>query len=1111
MAEKVSLTDWLPVGGEMGERIRAFDWAKTAIGSAETWSPALRMMVRFLLANCFPLLLWWGPQYVSIYNDAYRPVLGTKHPHALGQPLSECWSEIWHVLRPLVDTPFNGGQATWNDDIVLEINRHGFVEETHFTIAYSPVPDESVSSGIGGVLATVHETTEKVVGERRVIVLRDLGARAIEAKSAEEACTVAADALARHTKDIPFALLYLIEVDGKQARLASASGAHPGEAITPTIIELGAGSNEQPPWPLAEAARTESIQVVDDLAGRFGTAVPAGPWCDPPRQAVIVPIRSNIAHKVAGFLVAGVSARLKLDELYRSFYELLASQIATAVANARAYEEERRRAEALAEIDRAKIAFFSNVSHEFRTPLTLILGPLEDTLAQSKNLPAADRHRLETVQRNSLRMQKLVNTLLDFSRIEAGRIRASYEPTDLSALTAELAGVFRSAIERAGITLVVDCSPLGETVYVDREMWEKVVLNLVSNAFKFTLEGEIEISLRETKGAVELIVRDTGTGIPTEELPRLFERFHRVKGARGRSYEGSGIGLALVEELVKLHCGDIRVESEVGRGSRFIVSVPLGKSHLPADRIEGGRTASTRLRSDAYVEEALRWLPDVQHLGPPADELPAQPLDHLGADYLGRPPKAAPSAAHRILFADDNTDMREYVRRLLSQAGYEVETVADGLAALRSARECKPHLVLTDVMMPGLDGFHLLREFRADPGLAGTPIILLSARAGEEARIEGLHAGADDYLIKPFSARELLARVESQLKMAHLRGEAIAVAKRLAAIVESSHDAIVSKDLSGIIVSWNEGAEHLFGYSAKEVVGKPVTILFPSDRQDEEASILERVRRGERVDHYETVRCRKDGTFVAVSLTVSPLRDAKGVIVGASKIARDISARKRAEEHQRILRAELDHRVKNVLATVKAIIAQTQETTSTQADFVSGLDNRITSLASIHALLSQGHWLGAALSEIVDIAFAPYGNAEGGGPGVMLKAEAAQAVAMVLHELTTNAAKYGALSNQKGRVSLKWWWQENGSHRRLAIEWQETGGPSVVTPIRHGYGTCIVRELIPFELGGTAEITYASEGVQCRLEIPAEWVNPRSSSNEVVPYTKMKLRDRTAA
>ena len=267
-----------------------------------------------------------------------------------------------------------------------------------------------------------------------------------------------------------------------------------------------------------------------------------------------------------------------------------------------------------------------------------------------------------------------------------------------------------------------------------------------------------------------------------------------------------------------------------------------------------------------------------------------------------------------------------------------------------------------------------------------------------------------------------------------------------------------------------------------------MNILFPPLQESNPTLTHARLLEEKRL-HHETVRISKFGKLIDVAISVAPIQNADGEVEGISVIARDISARKRAEEHQRTLHAELDHRVKNVLATVKAIIAQTQETTSTQADFVSGLDHRITSMASTHALLSQGHWVGAALSEIVDIEFAPYGNAEVGGPSVTLKAEAAQVVAMVLHELTTNAAKYGAFSNQKGRVSLKWWWQENGSHARLAIDWQETGGPSVVTPIRYGYGTSMVRELIPFELGGTVEITYAREGVRCRLEIPAEWVN----------------------
>ncbi len=337
---------------EMGARIRGFNWAATPLGPPESWSPALRMMLRFLLANRFPLLLWWGPQYVSIYNDAYIPALGAKHPWALGQPVSECWKEIWHLLQPLIDRPFHGGPATWNDDIFLEINRHGFVEETHFTIAYSPVPDETVPGGIGGVLATVHEITAKVVAERRAGILRDLAARAADAKSAEEACRNAAETLGAHAKDVPFALFYLIDSDGKRARLAGSAGFVEGSPACPPLVELGAGG--APLWPLAEAAQTKNTQVVGDLAARLGQWLPPGPWSDPPREAVVTPIRSRNPQPVAGILVAGVSARLKLDALYQSFYDLLASQVSTAVANARAYEDEKRRAEALAELDQLR-------------------------------------------------------------------------------------------------------------------------------------------------------------------------------------------------------------------------------------------------------------------------------------------------------------------------------------------------------------------------------------------------------------------------------------------------------------------------------------------------------------------------------------------------------------------------------------------------------------------------------------------------------------------------------------------------------------------------------------------------------------------------------------
>jgi PAS domain S-box-containing protein len=748
-----SSADCLAGGGEMGALARSIDWSRTAIGPVESWSPALRLIVKVVLANRLQMLIWWGPQFCQLYNDAFWPALGTKHPRAMGQPAAECWPEIWPIIGPLIETPFRGGAATWMNDIFLHINRNGFMEETHWTIAYSPLPDDAAASGIGGVLGTVNEITDKIVGERRLLLLRDLGARSTEAKTAEEACAIAAETIAHHPEDIPFALIYLVAENRERAYLAGTAGVAAGLEASPPEVNL-AGTDADP-WRVAEAFRSETIQTVEDLSSRLRT-VPPGPWPDPPRVAAVCPIPSNIAHQLAGLLVVGVSSHLVFDGSYRGFFELVASQVATTIANAKAYEEERRRAEALAAIDRAKTAFFSNVSHEFRTPLTLMIGPLQDLLARATTQGGslgANREALDLVYRNGQRVLKLVNALLDFSRIEAGRIQVSYEPLDLAAFTIELASLFRAAIEKAGLKLIVDCPPLDQAVYVDRAMWEKIVLNLLSNAFKFTFAGEIEIALRGVGPCVELSVADTGTGIAGHELSRVFERFHRIEGARGRTFEGSGIGLALVSELARLHRGSVSVDSVFGRGSRFTVTVPLGQGHLPADRVsEVASTPAVTAGASAYVEEATRWLPDDEE---------ALEDDHAEETRTG----AAPP---RIVLADDNADMRQYLRRLL-RGSYDVHTVGDGEAALAAVRENPPDLVVTDIMMPRLDGFGLLKALRADPRTHAIPVIMLSARAGEEARVEGLAAGAHDYLVKPFSAPELLARIGNQITMKRAR------------------------------------------------------------------------------------------------------------------------------------------------------------------------------------------------------------------------------------------------------------------------------------------------------------------------------------------------------
>ncbi len=749
--------DWLIGGGEMGNLIRSMDWSTTPLGPLDAWPQSLRTTVNLCLSSNFPMDIVWGPKHVQIYNDGYWPICGARHPRSMGQDYRECWASAWPFLAETFGRAL-AGEAQFFENFRLMLNRNGYPEETYFTYSFSPIRDET--GGVGGIFHPVTETTARMLSERRVRALRDLAARAAEAQTLETACAIIIRTLADYASDLPFVLLYLVDESGARVRLANATGLEPGTALSPIDAELGALDDSS--WPLARVVAQRRPVQVDALERRFG-ALQCGPYPEPPRAAFLHPIQPSGLERPLGVLVTGVSARLPLNDAYRDFHKMLASAVTAALSDARAYQEESKRADALAEIDRVKTTFFSNVSHEFRTPLTLILGLVEDGLAAVREpLPPQQRQRQETVHRNALRLLKLVNTLLDFTRIEAGRAQASFEPLDLSALTVDLASNFRSAIERAGLRLEVDAPPSPKDVYVDREMWEKIVLNLLSNALKFTFEGKIGISLRSTREHTVLAVRDTGTGIPSEELSRVFERFHRVRGAHSRTHEGTGIGLSLVQELVRLHGGTICAESEVGRGTTFTVTIPRGTAHLPANRVGTPRSlASTALGAAPFVEEALWWLP-----GAPAE--PAEIRSDVEAGRSAPQEEAGPRA--RILVVDDNADMRAYITSLLGRI-WDVMAVADGTAALRAAREDPPELVLSDVMMPGLDGFQLLRALREDERTKTIPIILLSARAGEEATIEGLQAGADDYLVKPFSAREIVARVRAALSLSRLRRE----------------------------------------------------------------------------------------------------------------------------------------------------------------------------------------------------------------------------------------------------------------------------------------------------------------------------------------------------
>jgi PAS domain S-box-containing protein len=785
----------------MGALMRSLDWAQTPLGPVEQWPQSLRTSVSTCLNSRFAILIWWGPDLVMLYNDAYRDIIASKHPAALGHPGRACWPEIWHIIGPMLSGVLHCGEATWSNDLLLLLERNGYAEECYFTFSYSPIRDES--GGIGGVFTPVVETTDHVIAERRLHTLRELAARAGRTHDVTAACAAAIATLRDNPYDIPCAALYLFDEDRVQADLMGTTGLPADWAHVPDL-----------------SLNDSRLIELHDLG-----PLPGGAWDTPAQSAVVVPLLLPGLTAPAGFLLAGVSPRKRLDPNYRTFFELAAGQISSAIAGARAYQDERRRAEALAEIDRAKTTFFSNISHEFRTPLTLMLGPLEAMMQRPGNPPPAPGE-LRMVHRNAMRLLKLVNTLLDFSRIEAGRVEALYLPTDLAASTTDIASAFHSAMDSAGLQYRIDCPPLDEPVYVDRDMWEKIILNLVSNAFKFTLSGSIGVRLRSLDKTIELAVHDTGTGIPPDQLPHIFERFHRIQGARGRTHEGSGIGLALVHELVKLHGGSIRVESVPGQGSTFIVSIPKGSAHLPPERLGQPRTVSSAGASaPAYVEEALRWLPDAER---PLEKFPLFAADSVQAPHVQ-------NGIARILLADDNADMREYVRRLLGET-YQVEAVANGDEALAAALRHPPDLVLTDVMMPRMDGFALLRELRAAESTRTIPVILLSARAGEDARIEGMKAGADDYMVKPFTARELLARVGAHLAMSRLRSEAAdreralraeagAAQERAAKILESLSDGFLSVDWNWRFTYINREAERTL--VRDEVIGRSLWDIFP--------------------------------------------------------------------------------------------------------------------------------------------------------------------------------------------------------------------------------------------------------------------------------------------
>ncbi|MEH2094481.1 response regulator [Nostoc sp.] len=430
----------------------------------------------------------------------------------------------------------------------------------------------------------------------------------------------------------------------------------------------------------------------------------------------------------------------------------VAAQAAIAVQQSHLYEKTRQQAERLLELDKQKTEFFQNISHEFRTPITLIQGPLESAVAAGEGLSYSQS---AIALRNSRRLLRLVNQLLDLQRLNAGRMQPSFHPCDLVEFVSQIVESFRPYCEKKKLHLIAqldECSP----VYLDMEKFDKVIYNLLSNAMKFTPEGgTIAVRLKSERDRCILQVQDTGIGIVQEQIPYLFERFRQAEGSANRSYEGSGLGLALVKELVELHGGQVTVESVYGQGTTFSLWLLTGNAHLPAQQIL--ETPAEVNTSRASVE--LADLELVESTTDNIEDITINSSPHIDTQ------DSALKTQHLILVVDDNPDLRTYVSEIFRRNGYRVQTARNGYEGHNTAKEIMPSLIVTDLMMPLVSGLEMIQLIRKEEKLKGTPIILLTAKVDEETRIEGTEHGADAYLAKPFNDRELLAEVRNLLAL----------------------------------------------------------------------------------------------------------------------------------------------------------------------------------------------------------------------------------------------------------------------------------------------------------------------------------------------------------
>ena len=725
--------DLSPLGSANGASMRAVydevDWSGTSLGPRDTWPGLLKLVVDLCLDSEFPVQISWGPDQLVLYNDAYIPLLGAeKHPWALGRPASEVGPDLWPAgdqhSREVMET----GRAYHSNDQQLIINRHGYPEEAYFTFSLSAIRD--TDGKIVGLFNAITETTPHILYERRLHVLRRLGTLSITADdSLASTCRAAVEVIGKNRKSVPFAAVFLSEAPHHTPRRVASYGFDESVAAACELVAPAPMNG-----PVLEVLENGGTVLVSGLRERYPGLFEHGPLGPlTPDQAFVLPVVMLGTRKPTGVLIIGINPYWRPDEAYTAFTAMAARQLGVIITDAVSYQNERKRQQALEELDRARTEFFQNISHELRAPLTMLLTPLQDILRESGVvLSAAARDTVETSVRAGDRLQRVVDALLDISRAESGALIPDREELDLASVTADVVGGFRSVAEDR-VNLRLDLPPEPLRAYVDRTMWTTIVSNLVNNAVKYTAEGEVSVRLRGDDSQVVLTVADTGIGIPQDEQPHIFERFHRVSGDQ---QPGSGIGLALVTDMAAAHGGSVEVASEPGQGSEFVVRLP-------------------RYNGSSVEDMAEATVASLSEDGGSTD----------------RP---------QLLIIEDEPDLRAYLARILIKDGYAVEAAGDAESALTWLQEHAdnpPDMVITDVMLPGQSGLDLLAAIRQDQGLGRLPVVVLTARADAESAVEAFAAGADDFVAKPFNSAELLARVRAHYQMNQLRDLAVDAAQ----------------------------------------------------------------------------------------------------------------------------------------------------------------------------------------------------------------------------------------------------------------------------------------------------------------------------------------------